>query len=300
MKKLIRPRHLPAIAVFAGLLGFVFRIWTIGLGPNSEGLYKPQPFAWTMLWILTAVTAAAILWVSRRLKSPGRYTDNFPASIPGTIGIALAALSCLTSAIDVLKNSVGGLAAVTAIAGLASTVCLILAAIARFTGKRPIVIAHTVPCLYFALLIFDRCKNWSNEPQIGLYVFSFLASICIMMATYQRACFDVGLGKRRSYLLWSLTGVYFCIVALPGNNDLLFYGSMAVWLLTNLCSLRPLTKRKQQPQEAPAPTRAEIMMNEANKDPEASVISPAENMTVTPTSAENMSMEELLDWLNKD
>ena len=290
MKKLIRPRHLPAIVVFAGLLGFIFRIWILGTGPNSEGLYKPQPLAWVLLWVLTALTLFAVIWLPRRLRSPGRYSDHFPASIPGAIGGVLAMLACLTSALGIFQAASGGLATFTAILGLAATVCLGLAAFARFTGKQPMMVAHTVPCLYFALLTFDRCRNWSNETQIGLYLFAFLASLCIMLATYQRACLDVGLGKRRSYLFWSLSGVYFCILALPGSDDLLFFGCMAVWLLTNLCSLRPLTKRKQQPAEPEQPDTAAA-------EPEAAPESP---MIAAPTPAEDMSMDELVEWLKQD
>lgn len=295
MKKIIRPRHLPAMVAFAGLLGFVFRMWILGLGPNSEGLYKPQPLAWTLLWILTVLTLAAIILIPRRLKSQGRYTDHFPASLPGAIGSGLAAISCLTSAIRLFQGTTSTLSVITAVLGLISTACLALATYCRFTGKQPMMVAHTIPCLYFALLIFDRCKNWSNEPQIGLFLFPFLASICIMLATYQRACFDVGLGKRRSYLLWSLSGVYFCILALPGSSDLLFYGSMAVWMLTNLCSLRPLNKRKPQP-----PVNPESADTEAQPETENAPVLQTETIVTTPASAENMSMEELMEWLNKN
>ena len=293
MKKLIRPRHLPAIVVFAGLLGFVFQIWVLGGGSNNEGLYKPQPVAWALLWILTTLTLGAIIWLPQKLRSPGRYADHFPASLPGGIGAVLATVSCLISAIGVLQNAANGLSTFTALLGLAATACLGLAAFCRFTGKRPMVLAHTVPCMYFALLIFDRCRNWSNQPQIGLFLFPFLACLCVMLATYQRACFDVDLGKRRSYLFWSLSGVYFCILALPSCDNLLFYGSMAVWLLTNLCNLRPLTRRKPQPEQPPEPTATEA-------DPEPAATEPADKMVAAPASAENMSMDELLDWLNKD
>ena len=68
---------------------------------------------------------------------------------------------------------------------------------------------------------------------------------------------------------------------------------MAVWLLTNLCNLRPLTRRKPQPEQPPEPTATEA-------DPEPAATEPADKMVAAPASAENMSMDELLDWLNKD
>lgn len=287
MKKLIRPRHLPALVAFAGLLGFLFRIWAMGKGPDIEGLYAPQPLAWALIWVLTAAVLAAVIWLPRKLRSPGRYADHFPPSITGAIGSVLASVACLTSAIGVLDGTLGGLTTPTAILGFGSVACFAFAAFARFTGKQPMILVHVVPFLYFALLTFDRCRNWSNQTQIGLFIFPFLASLCIMLATYQRACLDVDMGKRRSSLFWSLLAVYFCILSLPASKDMLFFGAMAVWLLTNLCSLRPLNRRKpQEPVEPAAEAEAPA--------------APMENIVAAPAQAENMSMDELMDWLNQD
>lgn len=279
MKKYLRPKYLPLFVVVAGLLGFFLRLWTLGSGPDKEGLYQSQPVAWVLLWILTAVTLGAILFLTAKLKNPGRYGDNFPASPISAAGTALAALALLVTGIQILTSPAGFLSIISGILGLAAAVCLILTAYARYQGKRPAFLTHAVPCLFFALWIFDRCRDWSNQPQISVFLFPLLASICVMLATYQLASFDVELGRRRHSLFWSLAGVYFCMVSLASTDELMFYGCMAIWLLTNLCSLRMLKVRKPQPEPIPeTPEEAEP----------------------TPTGEPESSVEEIKDWLDNN
>ena len=289
MKIHIRPRHLPALVGFAGLMGFLLRIWAMGSGTDAEGLYRPQPLAWVLIWVLTAAVAVAVILIPRRLRSPGRYSDHFPPSIPGGIGSALAAAACLITGIGLLQTTGTFLTTISALLGLAAAGCLVLAAFCRITGKNPMFATHLIPCLYFALLAFDRCRLWSNETQIELFLFPFLALLCVMMAAYHRSCFDVALGKRRSSLFWSLMGIYLCLLSLPSGENMLFYGAMALWLLTNLCSLRPLSRPRQQVPEEPAAPAAEAPAPEAD----APIVS-------APVSAENMSMDQLMDWLKED
>jgi hypothetical protein len=134
-----------------------------------------------------------------------------------------------------------------------------------------------VPCLYFALRIFDSCRHWSNITQSGLFIFQFLASVCIMLATYQMCCFDVNLGNRRSCLLWSLSGVYFCALSLPVGEDLWFYGGMMLWLMTNLCAVHPLKSNRSITPEAPVECET-VQVSEAVQESE-----PAAATTEEPT-----------------
>jgi hypothetical protein len=286
MKKYLHPKFLPILVPVAGLLGLLLRLWIILPGPDPEGLYAPQPFAWTLLWIVTILTLAAVVVMSARLKVPGKYTDNFPASVPGAIGSALAALGIILSK-QVFPIGSDLLSTLTSILGIISAAVLVLAALNRYQGKKSSFLLHAIPCLFFALRIFMLCRVWSSETQTGVFLFQFFASICVMLASYQLACFDVNLGKRRSSLFWSLSGVYFCLLALPGSNEPLFYAAMALWLLTNLCSLWPMKARKPQtktPAESAAP----------------------EQEPPTPTSAaenglrEDMSLDELKSWLDQE
>lgn len=249
MKKYLHPQFLPIIIPIASVLGFLLRLWTIGSGPDEEGLYAPQSIAWVLLWIVTGLTLLGILLLSSRLKCPGRYFDNFPKSVLGAAGCAVGAFGVMYSSLSSLTATGDLLANLTGVLGIISAVALLLTAFSRFQGQKPSFVMHVVPCLFLALRIFDRCKHWSNETQISVFLFQFLASACVMLATYQLCCFDVNLGQRKSSLFWSLSSVYFCVLALPMGDEPLFYAGMALWLMTNLCSVRPLRTPKPETAE---------------------------------------------------
>lgn len=263
MKKYLNPLYLPIFLPLAAVLGFVLRLWTIGNGPNSEGLYAPQPVAWVLLWLVTIATIGCVILMSRPLNKPGRYADNFPKSILGAAGCAAAAIGMGISALPDLTNSVDLLATLTGFLGVLSAVSLLLTGWSRFQGVKPSFVLHVIPCLGLALRIFDRCKYWSNEPQTGVFLFQFLASACVMLAMYQMCCFDVNLGNRKSSLLWSLSGAYFCVLALPMGEEPLFYAGMALWVMTNLCSVRPLRVAKP---EATEPVQADVPVKEPGQE----------------------------------
>lgn len=292
MKKYLRPKFLPIMVTAAGLIGVLLRWWTIGSGPDKDGLYAPQPFAWTLLWIVTVLTLAAVVVLSIRLKNPGKYADNFPASLTGAIGTALAALGVGFNQLVFPISVATLLSTLTSLLGIVSFAVLVLSALNRYQGKKPPFFVHAVPCVFFALRIFLLARVWSNETQIGTFLFQFLASICVMLASYQRACFDVNLGKRRASLFWSLSAVYFCLLALPGCDEPLFYLGMAAWLLTNLCSLRPLKARKPQP----APETADAPAEPAAPAEEI----PAPEAAPETGLREDMSLDELKSWLDQE
>lgn len=282
MKKYLRPKNLPVFVLAFSLLGLLLRLWSVGSGPDENALYEPNPLAWALLWIVTLGTAASVVLLTAPLKIPGRYNFNFPASIPGAIGTALAALGIMTSGLSMLTSASDMLSRIAGLLGIVAAVALIPVAFSRFHGQRPNFLLHALSCLFFALRIFIKCKLWSNEPQMGVFLMPFLASVCVMLASYQLASFDVDLGNRRHSLFWSLMGVYFCVAALPASDEPLFYALMAAWLLTNLCSRKPLKPKAQsEPEADPAP------QPEPEPEPQP------------PASAPDMSLDELMDWLDK-
>lgn len=278
MKKYLHPKYLPILVPIASVLGLLLRLWTMGGGPDESGLYAPQPLAWVLLWMVSIVTLAGIVFLSNGLKNPGRYSDNFPPSVISAAGCGAAALAIVFSSLTTLVGAVDLLATITGILGLVSAVALVLVALARYQGKKPSFLMHTVICLFLALRVFDRCKHWSNVTQTGVFLFQFLASICVMLAAYQLCCFDVNLGNRRRSLFWNLATVYFCALALPMGEEPLFYGGMLLWMISNLCSVRPIKAAKAQgtdseepnpePAEETAETPAEKSVPELAEEPE--------------------------------
>lgn len=281
MRKYLHPTYLPILVPVASVLGLVLRLWTLGGGPDEAGLYAPQPLAWVLLWLVTALTLAGIYLLTRRLKNAGRYFDNFPRSVLGAAGCAAAALGVMYVSVTAFASAADLLDTLTGLLGILSAAALLLTALARYQGKKCHFGLHALPCLYFALRIFACCKHWSNLTQTGTFLFQFLASVCVMLAAYQLCCFDVNLGDRRSSLLWSLAGVYFCVLALPMGEDTVFYAGMLLWLLTNLCATRPLKSSKPQPEPIP----------------EEEAETAAEN---TAPEAEQSAADDLLSWPEKE
>ena len=282
MKKYLHPKYLPILVPIAAVLGLLLRLWTMAGGPDEDGLYPSHAFAWVLLWIVTLITLGGIILLTRGFKKAGRYFDNFPASPIGAAGCAASALGVMYTGLSTLTRAADLLGTLTGLLGIAAAVALVLTAFGRYKGKKNSFVLHAIPCLFFALRIFDRCKAWSNVTQTSVFLFQFLASVCIMLATYQLCCYDVSIGNRKSSLLWSLSATYFCVLALPMGDDTLFYIGTALWLMTNLCSVRAIKTPKvpEVPQSAPEQTEVAPAAEEAPQG--------------------NASYEELLNWLDKE
>ena len=274
MKKYLNPKILPIVVTVLGMVGFLLRLWTMQGGPDPEqGLYPVATLAWTLLWIVTAITGAAIIFLTRPLGEPVKYNQNFPGSLLAAVGSLVAAVIMVLGGVQSF-NGQDTVSFITGLLGLIGGLGMGLVAYTRMKGTKPNFFAHGVVCLYLALRTFNECKLWSNEPQLGLFIFTFLSQICAMLAAYQLCAFDVDLGKRRASLFWSLMAVYLCLVALPSTEDLPFTCGLAVWLLTNLCSLQPVKKRR-------APKRVE----------------PEVQATL---DGSDVSMDELKSWLEEE
>ena len=250
----------------AALLGFLLRLWTMAGGVDAEGLYASSVFAWILLWIVTLAVPVLIIVMVRPLTVPVKYNMNFPKSIVSAVGCLMAALGFVLAGVDSFSGAHDIPSFLTGVLGLGSGVSMLLVAYARFRGEKPNFLFHCCACLFMALRTFDLCRSWGNQPQIHLFLFALLAQISVMLAAYQLCCFDAEMGNRRVSLFWSLLSVYLCMLALPSAKDILFYGCIAIWLLTNLCSLKPAKKRKPVAQEPENPVQAQIPGSDVSMD----------------------------------
>ena len=254
MRTYLRPKYLPLLVLATGTLGFLLRLVILGGGPDQDGLYQRAPFAWALLWLMMGLTAAAVWIIVQPLQRTGSYRQNFPPSPSACVGGALAALGLIARSFSAFSKG-GVLGVLTGLSGLAAAAVMALVALARLQGRRPFFASHALVCLHMALGLFNDCRDWSNESQFGMFLMELLAQTAVMLAAYYLATFDVALGRRRPSLFWSLMGVELCLIALADRTEPLFYMTMAVWLTTNLCSLRPLRRRPrpQEPQEPQGP-----------------------------------------------
>lgn len=280
MKKLLRPRYLPYYTLIAGLLGFLLRLWTLGGGPNKLGLYEPQPIAWILMALLCAITAAVILYSIRGLKNPGKFIDHFPASLPGAVGCGFCAVGLVIAGFTASEEVGIVFSLVMTALAITGALGMCLCAVARKCGNRPPFWPYLASCVYLGLRLFDRCRGWSEEPQTAVYLFPFLASTALMLAMFHMTTFHVNTGKRRIALFFSLSGIFLSLICLASSTESIFYGCMALFLLTNLYSLRPLNKTP----------RAEVP-EIYSQQPQ---IAPTEEAKPNPA---DMSYDELMDWL---
>ena len=211
MKRFINSKNIPLLVLGSSLLAMLLRIWTRGGGPDAGGLFAPKPLVWCLLWLLTFATAAAIVMAVGRLKNSPVYREHYPKSVVAGLCAAPAGVYILISSYLQLRSSVALelpettiVDTVAGLGGLVAGLCLLLAALHRCMGRKPFFLINGLICLYLALRLFNRCQIWSNETQTGELLIPFLASVTLMLAFYQRTCFDVDMGKRPKCLLLML------------------------------------------------------------------------------------------------
>ncbi len=130
--------------------------------------------------------------------------------------------------------------------GLAGALCLMYLAWCRYAKIRPQFWARSVVLLYLMLHMLCRYRVWSAEPELLRFIFDLAATVCFLLSSYQRLTIEVGMAQRRGYLCLNMLGVFFAMTALPGSSDRLFLCCMAVWAMSDLCSLRTRMPRKQE------------------------------------------------------
>ncbi len=238
MKKLFP--YTPFLALLLSTAGTGCHLWLIANGTDERNLYPAFHISMVLLGILTAAALVLFWLLSRQTDAKRNYGHNFPASPLGAAGHLAAAVGILLTG---LQQLTGGQALVGILALLAS-LGLILGGYGRLQGRKPQILVHLLPCLYFALSLFTSGRVLGSEPELIRYLPGFLANVAAILACYQLWGFDggVNLGNRNKSLFWSLTAAYLCFVAVPGNDQWPLYLGVGLWFITNLCSLRPMRR----------------------------------------------------------
>lgn len=237
MKRYLTTANLPWFALGSSAIGLLLRIWLLTAGFDEGGLMYPWHAAAILLWVLTAVVAAVVIWGCRNIVEASKYGFNFPASQIGAAGTAAAALGILVSCILQLVDGADSFSTVAVILGFLAVGCLLFTANCRLKGQHPQIYFHGLVSVYLIFRLVSQYRVWSPDPQLQDYCFQLLATICLMLACYHRTMFDANMGKRRLYAIFSLLAVFFCLVSVPGCHDWLFYLTCGAWMVTNLCSL---------------------------------------------------------------
>lgn len=244
MKRFLKVAYLPFAVLVCALATCALRLWLFGLGKDDRGLLATGSFPDAMSWVLVAVTMLLLVIGTRQLQRKGKYSVHFPPSLLAAIGMVLAAWGFATTSIMDLMAGADSIDTVSIVLGFLAAAAIFLLAYGRLRGQRLSVLFHGVICLYLMFLLVSHYRHWSACPQLQSYAFELLAIVFVMLAGYQRAAFDAGRGDPRTYTFFSLAALYFCIAALPGSDNLIFFLGCAVWMLVTPCRLTPSSQEE--------------------------------------------------------
>lgn len=263
--------YIDRITLAAAMIGMALRLWLLQCGEDEKGLYPAHHISWTLLLLLSAAVFVGLFLLAGHAGKSRSYSANFPASTTGAAGYLAAAIGLAVTAPGHFSTGVGWMHTAAGIVGLAAAAMLLLGALFRYRGRIPPFPVLAVPCLYFALRLFCIAYLWRDEPELHRFLMGFFATAVACLASYQLWGFSVGLGNRSASLLWSLLGVYLCLVAIPGSSEWLLYLTVALWLLTNLCPKKSAPFRppvKPAPKPEPEPVPEEPKAGDSGLDPD--------------------------------
>lgn len=239
------PLPLLALTLAGSIAGFFLRIAMLRNGYDELGVQITGSLPYVILWVLTFLVLGGLgvlcSFMGNRNGLEENLTPSLPAAVGGALGGILLFASCLMGLLrkpDLFDTLVYSL-------GLAASALLVMNAWLRRSGKANAP-AGLVMVLFLALYLVSRFRDWSRDPLLGDYCFELLACVFAMLAAFRLAGFPLNRGRRRSCLFWSLATVYCSIVSLADPDNRLFFGAMALWLLTGTCTLlRPAPRRRK-------------------------------------------------------
>lgn len=246
MKFLLHPKKLPFFAAAAGLVTLALRFSLFLLGRDEKNLLITGHPLDILTWAVTAAAVIVILLTVRKLDGSSRYGDNFAPSVAAAIGTFSLAGGI---AVSVILGGTSGLRLemLCRLSGALAVPAIVWTGLCRWRGKKPFFGFHALVCLYLTLYTITHYQIWSSHPQIQDWFFDMIGIVCLTLFAYDQTAFDAGMGNRRMQLITGLLGAFFCLAAIAGSEDILLYIGGAVWAMTNLCSLAPISRRRKNP-----------------------------------------------------
>ena len=250
MKKYLKPDSLPFLTVLLGALLMLCRVVLLLTGVDRKGLFITGHFADVLSYILLCAGAVLIYLCLRSVAGTGRMRNLFPASASGGLGCCIGGVGILASGILETPQQTDLIRIISLLLGIFAGIALILSGLCRYKGRRANYLLHCIVTAYFLVHLISRYRVWSSEPQLQTYFFPLLASVFLLICSYQRTCLDAGFGSRRNFA-FANQGALLCCLASVTSSDWLFYLALALWTLTDLCDLS----------ELPAPARMQMPEN---------------------------------------
>ena len=239
MKKelFFHPHMLPFFPLITGAVGFVMRLILMKTQIGIDGLLTARHPLSILLYVLSLCTLAVLFMCVRPLKvDPRRYRRMFRQNTWCAFGAAAAGVGSLVTALQVLDAQKDFFNILLTLMSFVAAVCLGLLGYHRQKGMKPHYLVHAGIVVYLMFYLISLYRTWSPEPQLPLYVFQLLGSVCLLLCSYQAICLDMQKGDRRVYTFFNQAALFFCLLSLTDAN-LFFYLGMSFYMATNLCSM---------------------------------------------------------------
>lgn len=252
MKRSLTNKILPWLAPVLGLLGMAAMWAMLTFGTDEQGLLIPFHSSALAVWLLTAAMAAGLLLILRNMEDTTGYRRLFPDSRMAALGTLCAAVGILVTAVESLTAMNEPVRIISGLLKIAAGIALIYLAWCRWNNVRGTFLAWAAATAYMLLRIMFEYRSWSTQPELMRFLFPLLASICMALAVYHRTAFGVKMGSRTQFLFFSQFGAFCCLLALPATPAP-FYAGMALWAMTDRCSLKIVKSKApdETPEEAP-------------------------------------------------
>lgn len=228
------------IALACGGIGFLLNMAVVLQGYDSQGLPKRGFFPALVLPFFAVAAALVPVFFFGKGKPTRKYAQLFAPSPLAAGGIGALALGLVITAV---VGFIGGGKVWLNVLALAAALALIPCALCRLTGKRPVWLCWGVVAVYLIVLLIGSYSVWCRQASIHRFLYQLLAGCALMLAAYQQAAADAGIGSLKEYLILSLMCVTLCPIAILGSENWLLYGAFLIYHVLNLLSL-DLTRRK--------------------------------------------------------
>ena len=245
MNQKSKPVNLPIAAIVLGCCALALRRVLYGVAVDVRNLLPTNHPLEIALWILTA---AAAVWVAVSvwpLDGSAKYEDNFQPSLTAAVGHYVAAAGIVLTVL-LTWGLEGRLVLLRKVLGIAAAVGLVAAGRCRKAGKCPLFLAHLAVCAFFIVHMLGNYGIWCSNPQLQDYWLDLSASAFMALFAFYEAAFDAGMGRRRMQLATGLMATYLGYAALSGSGYTMLYFGCALWAATDLCTLTPTPKEKEE------------------------------------------------------
>ena len=223
------------LMLILGLAALALRMGLYAVATDAKGLLvRNHPLA-LVLSVLTGLALALVAFFAWKQKetdcSETGFAENMLAAL-GTVALGAGILVTVLLEGPVLSSN---LVKVWWILGMAAPACLMLNAMLRLLGKRPLFLPLVAVCLFFLVHIVTRYQLWSANPQMQDYFYALLGAMALMFFGFYEASQAADCGNPRLRLGMGLAAVYLCAAELARSACPALYLGGILWVLSQLC-----------------------------------------------------------------